>query len=399
MKKLVSVFIAALMLFLLLPVTNAAEAPALSFRADGTFTILNLSDPQDDAHPAPDMLRLIELAIETADPDLIVISGDLVEDLRVGDLASDDLPGKEGVNVYDLSGNLDYKRTRKNVEAAVAAVLGAIEKYGVPYAIALGNNDRKVGLSSEDWLNILSAYPHCIFFDESPDDAGGVDYHLSVKGTDGKNALTVWLMDTMRGGVTEQQADWCYDTAVAIAAENGGVPVPALLFQHIYTDDIGNLFEPCAPTDEGAKKSANGFVRLDRTIATGYNDFGYEPGERTYQFDRWKAAGDVMGAFFGHMHTEGFSGVVDGVELGFTYGCEMAKTGPYGFRVFTLDETDVRDYKNKTYRYSGSANRGTAAVSKEADTPYREVTGVSAVFFRLENLLKSLVSAIVYLFT
>ncbi len=398
MKKPLCIFLSALLLVLSQPVAFAEPAGDLRFRADGTFTILNLSDTQDDAFPAPDMLKLLSLAVETADPDLIVINGDLVEDRRVGDRASDDQPGIEGVNVYDLKGNLDHDRTRENVESAVASIFGVLEQYGVPYAIALGDNDRKVGLSSAEWIEILSAYPHCLFFDESPDEADAIDYHLSVKGGDGADALTVWLMDTQLHGVTDEQTNWYYDTAAAITASNGGVPVPAFSFQHIHTADIGNLFVPCKATDEGAKKSGDGYVRLDRNIASGYNFFSYEPGQRTYQFDRWVSAGDVMGAFFGHMHVEGFSGKVEGVELGFTYGCEMAKIGPYGFRVLTVNENDPRSYTNETYQYSGSARLGTAKVTKYEEKPYHTDTGVLALLRRIVSLFRSMISALIYLF-
>ena len=399
MKKTLAVLLSILLLTLSLPFAVAGTPEELRFRDDGTFTILNLSDTQDDAHPAPDMLRLLELAVETADPDLIVINGDLVEDRRYGDNLSDDQPTAEGVNVYDKNGEIDHDRTRENVEKAISCVMGTLEKYEVPYAIALGDNDRKVGLSSEEWIEILSAYPHCVFFDESPDGAGGVDYHVSVKGTDGTDKLTVWLMDTGRSGVTDEQVNWYKETAAAIAAENGGTPVPAFSFQHIHTDDIGNLFVPCKATDEGAKKSADGYVRLDRTVSSGYNFFSYEPGARTYQFEGWKASGDVMGVFFGHMHVEGFSGVWDGIELGFTYGCEMAKTGPWGFRVLKMNEDDVRSYSNETYQYKGSARLGTAKVEKYEDGPSQAERGrVVAFLLKFVNLFRSLISAIVYLF-
>ena len=399
MKKLLCVLLAAALLLVSSPAAFAADTGAFAFRADGSFTVLQLTDTQDDHYPAWDMLNLVRRAVETADPDLIVFTGDLVEDTRVGDAGIDAMPGLEGVAVKDIRGNLDVAKTRANVEAAVDAVFSVLEEYGVPYVIALGNNDRKVGLSAADWLEIFSKYPHCVAFDESPDAADGLDYHVAVKGTDGADKFNIWLMDTGLGGISDAQVDWYRETSKAITGQNGGTPVPALAFQHIQVADIGNLFEYCSATDEGARRVDSGWVRLNKDIAGGYNFYGYEPGRASYEFTAWKECGDVIGAFFGHQHVEGFSGVWQGIELGFTYGCEMAKTGPYGFRVFTLDETDVRDYKNKTYRYSGSANRGTAAVSKEADTPYREVTGVSSVFFRLENLLKSLVSAIVYLFT
>ena len=398
MKKMFAVLLAALLLVAALPAAWAAE-PALAFRADGTFTILQISDPQDDAYPAWDMLNLIRTAIETSDPDLIVLSGDLVEDKRVGDLGVDAFPGQEGVNVEDLNGNLNYEKTRANVETAVDAILSEIENFGVPYVIALGNNDRKVGLSTEDWLEIPSAYEHCVFFDESADAQGGVDYHVTIQNTSGEDAAVVWLMDTCTGGVSDEQVDWYKETSKAVTASNGGEPVPAFVFQHIQCADIGNLFEACSPADDGARKVDGGYVRLNKEIAGGYNFYGYEPGKTSYEFSAWKECGDVIAAFFGHQHVEGFSGVWDGIELGFTYGCEMAKTGPYGFRVFTLHEENIRDYDNVIYTYSGKVHLGTVQISsKEYMALDTADSGFFSLFAKLRNLFISLISAIVHLF-
>ena len=398
MKKLLSIGLSFILLLSVCPVAFAAEAE-LRFRPDGSFTVLQLSDPQDDAYPAWDMLNLIKRAVETADPDLIVLSGDLVEDSRIGDAGVDAFPGQEGVNVTDLTGRLNAAKTRLNVEAAVKAELEVLESFGVPYVIALGNNDRKVGLTSADWLEIFSAYPHCIIFDESPDAQDGIDYHVTVKNTSGQDALNVWLMDTCEGGISDEQVDWYKQTSKAITAANGGTPVPAMAFQHIQVADIGNLFEPCTATDEGARKVGSGFVRLNKEIANGYNFFGYEPGRASYEFSAWKECGDVMAAFFGHQHVEGFSGTWDGIELGFTYGCEMAKPGPYGFRVFTLYENDIAHYDNVSYTYSGYVKLGTDTVTADDYGPYKTPSNrFVAFFYKFVNLFRSLFSVIVSLF-
>ena len=192
MKKYLSVALALILVCCSLPFAAAKDAGELRFRSDGTFRILQLSDTQDDAYPAENMLELVRRSIEFSDPDLIVISGDLVEDSRIGDVNIDKQPGREGVNVENLKGELDAAKTRANVEKAVDAVFSEIEKYEVPYVIALGNHDRKVGLTGADWLEIFAKYPHCIAFDESSDAQDGVDYHVTVKGTDGADKLNVW---------------------------------------------------------------------------------------------------------------------------------------------------------------------------------------------------------------
>ena len=399
MKKLLCVLLAAALLLVSAPVAFAADTGVLTFRQNGTFTVLQLTDTQDDQYPAWDMLNLVRRAVETADPDLIVFTGDLVEDTRIGDAGIDMMPGLEGVAVKNIRGDLDVAKTRANVETAVDAVFSVLEEFGVPYVIALGNNDRKVGLTGADWLEVFAKYPHCVAFDESPDAADGVDYHVTVKGTDGADKFIIWLMDTGLGGISDEQVDWYKQASAGITAANGGTPVPALVFQHIQVADIGNLFERCGASDEGARRVDSGWVRLNKNIAGGYNFYGYEPGRTSYEFTAWKECGDVIGAFFGHEHVEGFSGVWQGIELGFTYGCEMAKTGPYGFRVFTLHEDDIAHYRNDLYSYTGCVKLGTDAITPEENKPYETPSNRFLAFFaKIRNLFCSFFSAIVHLF-
>ncbi len=399
MKKIISVLMAALLLFSCAQFAFAANAE-LTFRSDGTFTILHLTDTQDDHYPSRDMLNLLRRAVDTADPDLIVFTGDLVEDSRIADPGVDGQPTREGVVENNLSGGMDLAKTRANVEAAVAAVFGVLEEAGVPYVIALGNNDRKVGLTTADWLEIFGRYPHCVAFDESGDAAGGLDYHVSIRGRNGAPKFNVWLMDTLAGGITKEQVDWYKSASGRSTAANGGKPVPAFAFQHIQAADIGNLFEPCSATAAGARRTDNGWVRLKEEDTFCANVmYGYAPGETTYEFSAWKSCGDVLAAYFGHQHVEGFSGRWQGIEMGFTYGCEMAKPGPYGFRVFTLHENDITNYENVLYEYTGKAALGTDQVQAETDTRAPQANRLRALLTRLRGLFQTLVSFFANLFT
>ena len=78
----------------------------------------------------------------------------------------------------------------------------------------------------------------------------------------------------------------------------------------------------------------------------------------------------MLGAYFGHWHIEGFTGTYDGIELGMSYGCEFAKTGPYGIRVFTIYEDDAENFDNVIYTYEGSVKSGNARFELQVDEPY-----------------------------
>ena len=398
MKKALSVLLTALFLFSLAGAALAAEErEALRFRQDGTFTILHVTDTQDDHHPSWDMLNLLKRSIEEADPDLIVFTGDVVEDSRIGDVGVDNEPGREGVVVKDLKGEINVEKTLANIEAAADSIFKVLEDSGVPYAVAQGNNDHKCGITNADWLEIYEKYSHNLTVDMSDDAEGRIDCNLLINGTDGAPKCNVWLTDTGKGGVNADQIDWYKRACAEVTAGNGGKPVPALLFQHIPTSDVGNLFIECRAWEDGATAKGTKFYRLNPELARGNNFYAYTPGEPSEQFKAWKECGDVMGAYFGHQHVEGFTGVWDDIEMGLTYGMEFAKTGPYGYRVITLHEDDITHYENELYTYTGSVKLGTDKIEKQNDEQpvYNSFTRALAY---IRNVFKSMISVITSLF-
>ena len=155
MKKLFCFILAAAMLLCIPVSANAENEPSLSFGDDGKFVILNISDPQDDHHTAYDLINFVTLAIEETKPDLVVISGDIVEDNRAGDLGVDGEGSREGVTV-NKNGELDYAATLKNVKTACDNIFSIINDAKIPFTVAQGNNDYQSGITNEDWLKIYS---------------------------------------------------------------------------------------------------------------------------------------------------------------------------------------------------------------------------------------------------
>ena len=336
-KRISALFLAIIIAFASFSVVcfSVDEKPEFHFGSDGKFTVLQLSDPQDDAYPAHELDAFIRKAIETVKPDFIVLSGDIVEDSRAGDI-SDDKVFQEGVLV---DGN--YEKTLENVKAAVENIFRPMEEAGIYYTIAQGNNDYKSGISNEDWLKIYDSYPHCITVDESDDIEGKIDSYVEIKkyGSD-EVGFGIWALDNGKG-FTEGQKEWFKNK------DTGNVS--SIVFEHVPTDDVGNLFEKCNIWDEGALSGDGGFYRLNKEIANGVNYATYDAGT-TDEFLMWKDKG-VVGAFFGHIHTDGFTGIYDGITLGLTYGCQFSKAGPYGVRELILDEdgtfeTNLYVYEN-----------------------------------------------------
>lgn len=377
MKKLISLFLALMLAFSLCVFADAESTDELRFGSDGKFTVLQITDPQDDRYPAYDMVNLIKISIEQTNPDLIVFTGDIVEDSRIGDIGIDDESLREGVEVDS------YEQTLANVTEACKAVFAEAESRGIPFAVAQGNNDYASGVTNEDWLKIYESYEYSLTADESNDKDGRIDFNLEIKSSDGqKNVLNIWMMDNGGGGITEEQLVWYKSESAALKAENGGKPVPSILFQHVPVDDVGNLFEECNFWDEGASIGDDGkCYRLNQELANGYHSGAMIPGSTSEQFKAWTETGDVMGAYFGHWHTEGYTGTWKGIELGMTYGAEFAKVGPYGVRVFTFDENDIENYENVLYTYEGSVKTGNARLELQVDEPYTVYDNAFEEFF------------------
>lgn len=56
--------------------------PYLEFREDGTFQVLHITDLQEGVHPKKDTLRLLNALLDTAKPDLVILTGDQLKDIR-----------------------------------------------------------------------------------------------------------------------------------------------------------------------------------------------------------------------------------------------------------------------------------------------------------------------------
>lgn len=362
---------------------------------DGKFVILQISDSQDDHHPAPELINFIKLALQKAKPDLVVFTGDLVEDKRGADTGVDDEDTREGVCVYDKDGNIKHDETLENSKIAADAVLSIINDAKIPFAIAQGNNDHICGVTNKEWLQIYSEYEYCLTRDMSDDSDDRIDYNLLIKGTNGGNLFNIWCMDTGKSGVNNDQIKWYKTRCAELREQNGGKVIPAFVFQHIYVKDIGNLFERCNLWDDCCKAKGFGLYRLNRSVAKGnWVNVSVAPGRHTKQFKAWQKCGDVLGAYFGHEHYENYTGTYRGIELGFTNGCEFAKSGPYGIRVITLNENDIKNYSNDVYVYEGSVKTDNAAFVPVVDEKYPEYSDREEMFAAFKENIANNIKAL-----
>ncbi|MDI9549890.1 MAG: metallophosphoesterase family protein, partial [Chloroflexota bacterium] len=202
-----------------------------------------------------------------------------------------------------------------------------------------GNHDDEGGMTRAELMALQRTLPYCLSVAGPADVSGVGNYVLPVCSAGGeKTAATLYFLDsnsyaeTQIGGygwLRRDQIAWYLQTAQALAAANGGEPLPALAFFHIPLSEYneawdlhvcyGHKFEPvCCPL-----------------INTGFYAALHE-------------AGDVMGTFVGHDHVNDFVGDLYGIRLCYGRATGFNTYGRQGFtrgaRLIQLRE-GVRDFR------------------------------------------------------
>lgn len=331
----------------------AADDNTLQFQ-NGKFKILILSDLQDTNEPQQETTDMITAAITKTEPDLIVLLGD---------------------NIAGWWKGVDKTQT----DEAIAKVAEPIENSGIPFALVFGNHDHE-GLASEEngyeeeaakeyILHRFQLYGGCLAT-EGEEMTGVGNYNLTVKDSAGeKDIFNLWFMDSNpytpdeEGGgygyVHEDQTEWYKKTSDALKAQNGGAPMPSLLFQHIIVPEVYDMLTEVPKGTEGAVSGNGGhegkyYIANENYIYQGnVNEGPCPPNTNHGQFESWVEQGDIIGAFFGHDHTNDFAGEYQGIKLvacpetGFySYG------GVHGVRTITLDEKDLSDFESEVILYT-----------------------------------------------
>jgi predicted MPP superfamily phosphohydrolase len=304
MKKIQIPFIILLLLAITLTLTgfetlkefadgNRLNPPALTFRPDGKFVIMQMTDFHWMQH-RENMWELLERSIEAVRPDLIILTGDIVTD-------SD---------------------TRRGWEKVTAPLV----RSGIPWAVVFGNHDTEHDLTKPEIIRILSRMPGNLTVNGPDDVSGNGNYALTVASPrTGKTASVLYCFDTRRQehGLDSTHIRWYAQQSRAWTAANNGKPLPSLAFFHIPVPEysliagkpstLGAFGEPvcCPPHNAGALAA-------------------------------FAEQGDVMGTFTGHDHRNNFIGSHSGIALAYGYNTSLSHDSYYkigrGVRVIELTE-------------------------------------------------------------
>ncbi len=324
---------------------------AVKFK-NGKLRIMQVSDPQDFQYVRPTMVRMLNTAYDKYKPDLVVFTGD--------NILGNHLRDARFYSRFLVKTKVDEK---KAIEKSLEYILKPLEKRNIPFAMIYGNHDDRNGLTKEEQADIYKTYPHIIGLD-CPDSPDVDTYNIPVYDEKGeKIKFNLWMLDSAWYDkqqdkcfemVKPEAVEWYREKSKRLTAENGGVPIPAFMFQHIPMAETLRLVEECDQGEKGAVKWKDGKAyRLKNGVKGVMSEYpGVVEGDGS-QFDAIKECGDVRAVIFGHDHPNCFEGNVDGIDFIQTscasFRCYGDRTR--GVRVFDIDEkTGAYTTEFHTYR-------------------------------------------------
>ncbi|WP_282935768.1 metallophosphoesterase family protein [Paenibacillus sp. RC67] len=282
---------------------------SLSFRQDGTFTIVQFTDVHMKSGGEADdrTLSLMQMILETERPDLVVFTGDVIEDKHC------DEPLQRFHNAVSV-----------------------VENTQTPWALVFGNHDTEAKLTREQLMGAATQYEFALA-EAGPEDIGGVgNYVLSVGDVNGNVAASLYFFDSGSvsphshvkgyGWVGRDQVAWYETMSRERTQSNNGIPLPSLAFLHIPLPEYNEVWQ-----QEVCYGSKNERVCCPR-INTGL-------------FSAMVEMGDVMGTFAGHDHLNDYWGAKHGIRL-----CYGRATGynTYGREGFAHGARIIRLHQGKS---------------------------------------------------
>lgn len=334
----------------------------MKFNSNGKITILQVSDPQDLQLVRKTMVRMLDKAYDRVQPDLVIFTGDNI----LGNHLRDAVFGNRKV-VRTKEG--EYARMKK----ALAHILEPVAKRNIPFTFIYGNHDDMNSFSKQEQNKIYRSYPNLVGLDNREPGMEAGTFNLPIYSHDGKRvAFNLWCFDSARQvdghgyeAVTKECLDWYKRESAYLKKENGGKPVPSLIFQHIPMKEQKDLLEGCEAYSVGAKKFPGmDFIRLNPKLAKGVlgepiaaveEDFG--------EADAIKECGDVLAVVTGHDHMNQFDGTANGIRHIQTAAASFRCYGSRdrGVRVFEIDENCPEKFRTYTLSYADLCGDGIGA--------------------------------------
>lgn len=277
----------------------------LSQDADEEFRILQLTDIHlggslTTYKSDKQALACCERLIRIADPDLVVVTGDLLFPLPLSSFTANSRP-------------------------ALLQFCFFMESLGVPWVFVYGNHDtEKTALLSADDINetmffFSNGYDServALMADVQPDISGRYNQYLRVTGRGGKTSFLLFLMDSgaylSDGAINGSEYDRIHDDQIAWYAETvRRYPgVPSLIFFHIPIEE----YRAAAQALDGGQPDA-------RYLFGENGEMCSCPAEESDLFETALALGSTKAMFCGHDHLNNLGVNYRGIDL--VYGLSV----------------------------------------------------------------------------
>lgn len=380
--KIISVIMAIMMFAGIFAVSSFAvtseEADThLQFDENGEFKIMQITDMQDGFPMKLITKNHIKKAIETQNPDLIVLTGDNINTSA----------GKSAT--YSL---------------AINEFMSIFEEYGIPVAAVFGNHDAEGNITRAQQMEVYEEYD--CFIGCAGEDMGnytcGTYYIPLYSSADAEDMVfNLWMMDSGDynkendlGGyaaLSIPQIEW-YKAKEAELAEKNGEVVPSLVFQHIVVPEIFDALE-VADEETGTVSNGDVYYKLPEGATGVLPEYPCPPNYNNGEFDAFYENGNVLGMFFGHDHLNTYVVDYKGIKLCNTPGTGFASYDGVnaGVRIITLNENDLSAFETEVITYLQHFEGDEMAlhlfdlVSDTTDT----LTKISAFFKYLVCLVKT----------
>ncbi len=333
----------------------------IKFNKSGKLTILQVSDPQDLRYVRRSMVRMLDNAYDTVKPDIVLFTGDNI----LGNHLLDARIGNRKV----ASGKA---ATLESMREAIKHITMPLEKRGIPFAMIYGNHDDMNEVSKEEQADIFREYSMCLPMNTDDASLDCDTYRIPIMSSDGeKHLFDLWMLDSAWCDkeqdkcfteVKPSAVEWFRRTSEELKKENGGKPVPSLMFLHIPLPVTMELVEKSdVPTDGAIGNEKEGWFRLKPDMAKGV--IGEPPSilnDDAGLFDAVLECGGVKAIVTGHDHVNDFEGRYKGVDFVQTAAASFRCYGNdrRGVRVFVLDEADPENYSTYSLTYPELCGNG-----------------------------------------
>ncbi len=373
MKKALAIILSVILLLSCCATAFAAETATaddkgeqvLRFK-DGKFKILQINDTQDTDRMNKRTEEFIRKAVETEKPDLVVIPGDVCNDIFLGANA-------------------------KRVKQALRNLAALLNELQVPFAYTPGNHDHDKDdmVSTLEQMQVFDEFEYNIWDKNKTEDPG--TYNIPILSSDGsKLALNVYMIDTQNKDGLASGYTGCYPETTAwykaksdeLKAANGGKVVPSMVFQHVPVKEIYQCLEKTDAKhandaifslndkewylvkDEYMFRDANRLPQDDNYVGEAPCSEVFD--SKSGEYEAWLEKGDIIGAFCAHDHVNHFVMKSDkGIIMGYNGGTGFAAYGrgeKRSMRVFEFNENDVENYVIRSVYYNELTGKHVAIV-------------------------------------